>query len=303
MTLGGKQLALTNLDKVLYPQAGFTKAQVIDYYRRIAPYLLPHLQGKCLTLKRYPEGVDEEFFYEKRCPPYHPDWIATKVVPGEEKPIPYCVVNDEPSLIWIANLASIELHTLLHTVQDITRPVVMVFDLDPGPPATILDCAEIALEMRKVLQRVGLESFPKTSGGKGLHFYVPLNTPVTFDETKNFSRAVAQSMEKRFPEKVVSKMAKALRGGKVFVDWSQNDEHKTTVCVYSLRAKDRPTVSAPLTWAEVKKAISRKDPGVLDIDYARAIERAKKRGDLFKEVLTLEQKLPELGATRQIIGA
>ena len=294
--IDGRKLTLSNVDKVLYPQSGFTKGQMIEYYRRIAPVLIPHLKNRPLTLKRFPNGVREEFFYEKRCPSFRPDWILTRQV-GESsraEPPNYCVVNDAAALIWVANLASIELHTMLFTIEKINVPTFMVFDLDPGAPADIINCAEIAIHMRDMLQNLKLQSFPKTSGGKGLHFYVPLNTPASFDQTKTFSRAVARTMEQAFPDRVVSKMSKSLRPGKVFIDWSQNDSHKTTVVAYSLRARERPTVSTPLTWKELERAYDKKDAGLLHFEWDDVLRRVEKTGDLFAEVLTLKQSLPAI---------
>jgi bifunctional non-homologous end joining protein LigD len=287
----GRILRLSNLDKVLYPRVRFTKAQVLDYYHRISPVLLPHLRDRPLTLKRYPEGVEGEFFYEKQCPP-HPAWVPTQGVPGERRTVHYCVVNDEPTLIWVANLASLELHVLLSTARDLDRPTAVAFDFDPGPGCDILDCARLALEVRDLLKRIKLKSWAKTSGGKGLHLYVPLNSAARFADTKNFARAVAQTMEKEFPERVVSKAAKELRRGKVFIDWSQNDEHKTTVCAYSLRAQERPTVSMPVTWAETERAVAKKSVAALAFDSDAALKRVARRGDAFAEVLKLKQKLP-----------
>lgn len=290
----GKILELSNLDKVLYPETGFTKAQVIDYYTRIAPVMLPHLKGRPVTMKRYPDGVEGEFFYEKECPAFHPDWVHTEPIPGTHKRpvVNYCVVDNLATLVWLANLASLELHTLLSTNGDVHRPTFMAFDLDPGEPADVLECAWAAERLRELLEDAGLESFPKTSGGKGLHLYVPLNTKVAFEETKEFAHAIARLMEKKFPERVTSVMRKDLRGGKVFIDWSQNDPHKTTVCVYSLRARPHPTVATPVTWVELDEARKHGSPGALSFEAWEVLVRADEKGDLFEGVLTLEQKLP-----------
>ena len=284
----GRRLKLSNLEKVLYPDPGFTKGQVIDYYTRIAPVLLPHLRDRPLTLKRYPEGVDAEYFYEKQCPKHRPAWVATAPVWSEhnQRTIDFCLVNDRATLVWVANLASLELHTALHRAPETSRPDMMVFDLDPGEPAALPECAEVALWLREALDGLGLVSVVKTSGNKGLQLYVPLNTPVTYDETKGFSRALAQVLERAHPKQVTSNMAKELRRGKVFIDWSQNDEHKTTVSVYSLRARPRPTVSAPLHWKEVEAGV----PPVLDA--ACVLERVAAHGDLFAPLLETEQRLP-----------
>ncbi len=294
----GRQLSLSNLDKVLYPATGFTKGQVIAYYRGVAPVLLPHLAGRPLTLKRYPNGVDDKFFYEKRCPSHRPEWVRVAPIwSGRNKAeVPYCVVGDLPTLVWVANLASLELHTSLSRADDINRPTMVVFDLDPGPPATIVECCRLGLRLRDLFERLGLEVFAKTSGSKGLQLYAPLNTPVTYDGgTKDFALAVAQLFERRFPDEVVSSMKKELRPGKVLIDWSQNDEHKTTVCVYSLRAKDRPTVSTPVTWEEVAGTADDGDADRLVFDADAVLERVARLGDLFAGLNELEQKLPSLG--------
>jgi bifunctional non-homologous end joining protein LigD len=294
LTIDDRRIKLTNLGKILYPASDFTKADVIDYYARIGPIMLPYLENRPLTLKRYPNGVDEEFFYEKHCPKYHPQWVETARVQGENKAINFCMVNDLPSLVWTANLASLELHTSLSLSKEISRPTMMVFDLDPGAPATLLQCVEIALKLRDVLEDLGLKSFPKTSGGKGLHLYVPLNTPVTYDETKSLAHAIARLMEKRHERLVTSNMRKDLRNGKVFVDWSQNDDHKTTVCAYSLRARARPTVSAPLEWKECEKALKSEDASKLVFEAPAMLKRIKRKGDVFEPVAKLKQKLPEI---------
>ncbi len=287
-----KELKLSNLDKPLYP-GGFTKGQVIDYYQKIAPVLLPHLKGRPLTMKRYPEGTQKNFFYEKQAPSYKPDWIPTIDVPSERrKVIHFLNITRPAALVWVANLACIELHPYLFTERHPDRPTFVAFDLDPGPPAGLVDCCAVILQMKQMLDSLGLQSFPKLSGGKGLHLYVPLNTPVTFEQTKKFAHAFALTLEKQTPAKVVSKMTKALRKGKVFVDWSQNDHHKTTVCVYSLRARDRPTVSVPVTWEELEAACRRKNVERLRVEAEEVPARLKKHGDLFAPVLKLKQKLP-----------
>ena len=293
----GRRLSLSNLDKVLYPEVGFTKGEVIDYYSRVAPALLPHLRGRPLTLKRYPDGVDGQFFYEKRCPSHRPEWVEVAPIwSGRNKgDVPYCVINELPGLVWVANLASLELHTSLSRAEPIEQPTMMVFDLDPGPPATVVECCRVALRLHELCQQVKLESVAKTSGSKGLQLYVPLNTPVAYEGgTKDFALTVAQVLEKRFPSEVVSSMNKALRPGKVFIDWSQNDQHKTTVCVYSLRARPRPTVSTPVTWDEVAATAESGDPETLVFDAADVLARVAERGDLFAPVNELEQSLPRL---------
>jgi bifunctional non-homologous end joining protein LigD len=294
--IGGRQLHLTRLEKVLYPETGFTKGEVIDYLIHIAPVLLPHLKDRPLTLKRYPNGVEQEFFYEKRAPKYRPDWLQTAPVKSDRDPtgvINYCLANDLPSLIWLANLADLELHTFLAKKQDVEKPTQIVFDLDPGAPADVTDCAEVALWTRAWLEKLGLQSWIKSSGSKGLQLYVPLNTPVTYELTKPFAKAMALALEKAYPDRVVSDMKKTLRPGKVLVDWSQNDSSKTTVCVYSLRAKSRPFVAAPLTWDEVTNCYKKDDPGHVFFHPAQVLKRVEKQGDLFAEVLTVKQKLTQ----------
>lgn len=293
----GKTLKLSNLDKVLYPAVGFTKAQVIDYFVRIAPVLLPHLKDRPLTMKRYPEGVNGMFFYEKNCPKHRPEWVQTAPIYsyGRKDIMQYCLAQDLPTLVWAANLADLELHTSLSYGKKIEQPTMMVFDLDPGPPADIVLCSQVAFWLKDIFDRFELQSFAKTSGSKGLQIYVPLNTPVTYEETKGFSHALARLLEQEHPELVVSDMKKALRVGKVFVDWSQNDEHKTTINVYSLRARERPTVSTPVTWEEVEKCLKKKDPNVLVFDSKQVLARVEKMGDIFSPVLTLKQHLPKAG--------
>jgi bifunctional non-homologous end joining protein LigD len=294
VTVAGRRLQFSNLQKVFYPEAGFTKQQVIDYYRDIAPALLPHLKNRPLTLKRYPGGVTGEFFYEKRCPGYRPPWLKIAPVQTASDTISFCLANDLPSLLWAANLAVLELHTSLSLARDPDTPTLLVFDLDPGPPAGLIACAEVALWLRDFLAGLRLQAFPKTSGSKGLQIYVPLNTPTTYLETKTFAHTLARRLEQQHPDKVLSVMKKHLRAGKVFVDWSQNDRHKTTVCVYSLRAREQPTVSAPVTWDEVRSAWRRHNPAPLTIDSAAVLKRVAKHGDLFAPVLELKQKLPTI---------
>jgi bifunctional non-homologous end joining protein LigD len=292
----GKQLKLSNLEKVLYPAAGFTKQQIIDYYVRIAPAMLPHLKDRPLTRKRYPNGVDEEFFYEKNAPQHRPDWVKTVPIwsEGNRRMVHYILANDLPTLVWLANLAAIELHPSLSLAKDIACPTMMVFDLDPGPPATIVQCCQVGMWLREIFDHFNLQSFPKTSGSKGLQLYVPLNTATSYDETKTFSRALAQLLEHDHPDMVVSDMSKKLRTGKVFVDWSQNDEHKTTIAIYSLRARERPTVSTPVTWDEVAHALKKKDPALLVFEAMQTVKRVVKMGDLNAPLLTLKQRLPNL---------
>jgi bifunctional non-homologous end joining protein LigD len=295
----GRELKLTNLDKVLYPEAGFAKGEVIDYYAKVAPAMVPHLAGRALTLRRFPEGVDDSgaAFFEKRCPKHRPEWVQTARVPAGPNTgeIDYCVCEDLPTLIWMAQLAAIELHPSLSRAAHLDRPTVLAFDLDPGPPADVLDCCRVALRLRELFGHFEVECFPKTSGSKGLQVYVPLNNgKSTYEETKPLARAIAQLLEKQTPKEVVSKMKKAERKGKVFVDWSQNHETKTTIAVYSLRARERPTASTPVTWKEVERALDKEDADSLVFEAGEVLKRIEKHGDLFAPVLELEQELPEL---------
>ena len=289
-----RKIQVSNLEKVLYPKARFAKGQVIDYYIRIAPVLLPHLRDRPLTMKRYPDGVDGEFFYEKNCPSHRPKWVQTAKVwsEGNERTMNYCLANDLPTLVWAANLADLELHTSLSRKDDLDRPTMMVFDLDPGAPAHIVQCCHVGLWLRDLLAKMKLESFAKTSGSKGLQVYVPLNTSVTYDQTKDLSRSLAQYLEHEHANLVTSNMSKAVRKGKVFVDWSQNDEHKTTICVYSLRAREEPTVSTPVTWQEVENCLKKKKAELLKFRSDQVLVRVDKLGDLFEQVEKLKQKLP-----------
>lgn len=289
----GRELSLSNLDKVLYPEAGFTKAQVIDYYTRIAPVMLPHLRDHPLTEKRYPDGVNGQFFFEKNCPSFRPEWLQIAPVwsGSTSATVNYCLAQDLASLVWLANLAAIELHPNLGTASEIGRPSWLVFDLDPGAPAAMTECCKVGLVLRELFSRLSMQAFAKTSGSKGLQVYVPLNTPVTYDQTKPFARNIALALETRPDLGVVSSMKKSLRPGKVLVDWSQNDEHKTTVSVYSLRAKPQPTVSTPVTWDEVEAA-SRGEP--LSFTSEEVLRRVQRHGDLFAPVLELKQELPAL---------
>ncbi|MEA2254671.1 MAG: bifunctional non-ous end joining protein LigD [Solirubrobacteraceae bacterium] len=281
----GRTVRLSNLDKVLYPKAGFTKRDVIDYYARIAPVLLPHLEDRALTLKRYPNGVEGDFFYEKNAPSHRPDWVRTARVGG----IDYVVVDGEATLVWLANLADLELHTSLALVTDPARPTLVAFDLDPGAPATIVECCRVAELLHGMFDGLGLESFAKTSGSKGMQVYVPLNSEATFAQTKGFAKAVAELLAREEPDLVVARQTKSARKGKVLVDWGQNDEAKTTITVYSLRAMERPTVSTPLTWDEVRGA---RRPEDLVFEAGEVLRRVEEHGDLFAPVLSLVQRLP-----------
>lgn len=294
--MAGKRFSLSNLEKVLYPACGFTKAHVLEYYRRMAVVILPHLQGRALTLKRYPEGVEQDFFYEKRCPAHRPAWVQTAEIPRHDgERLTACLVNDLETLLWVANLASLELHVPLARAVSPETPAALVFDLDPGEPANILACARVALILRDLLFRLGLAALVKTSGQKGLHVFVPLNYPeVTFADAKKFTRAVALILEKNYPELVIATMTKEARTGKVFINWSQNDASHTMICVYSLRAREKPYVSFPLDWGELERLAGTGDPGRLHILQGEAVRRAEEAGDLFREVLEMKQKLPHL---------
>ena len=294
----GRKLKLTNLEKVLYPAAGFAKGQVVDFYVRIAPVLVPHLAGRPLTMKRYPEGVgdDQGYFFEKNAPMHRPDWVKTAPIWSESnhRTIHFILANDLPTLVWIANLASIELHPSLSLAADIATPTMIVFDLDPGPPADVVQCAQVGVWVREIFDHFGLRSFPKTSGSKGLQIYVPLHTKTSYEQTKSFAHAVARLLEQEHRDLVVSDMKKAVRTNKVFVDWSQNDEHKTTISVYSLRAREHPTVSTPVSWDEVELALKKKDAGRLVFEAKDVLARVEKIGDLFEPVMKLKQELPQL---------
>lgn len=294
--ISGRRLSLSNLEKDLYPSYGFTKAHILEYYRRIAKFILPHLKDRALTLKRYPEGVEKDFFFEKRCPSHRPGWLKTaNVSRHSEETMTVCLVNDLETLIWVENLASVELHVPLARAGSPETPDSMVFDLDPGDRANILDCAKVALILLELLSGLGLASYVKTSGKKGLHVYVPLNRKeTTFEDTKKFSKAVAIIMQKNYPDLVTAKMAKEYRKGRVFINWSQNDSSKTMICVYSLRARERPVVSFPLEWPELQSLAGQGDPEKLQVLHSEAVRRAEKQGDLFREVLVKKQKLPHL---------
>ena len=291
--IDGRIIAVSNLDKVLYPAVGFTKAQVIDYYVRIAATMLPHVAGRGITLRRWPDGVDADSFFEKRCPSHRPDWLSTVEGPGDRGgAINYCCLDEPASLVWTANLAALEIHAPMAAGVDLESPTMLVFDLDPGAPATITECCQVALRIRDLLGGFDIEAFPKTSGSKGLQVYVPLNTPHTHDHCSNFALAVAQLLEKQTPKAVTSVMKKSVRGGKVFVDWSQNSRHKTTIAPYSMRAKDRPTVSTPLSWDEVAAGAEGADLVFVTEDV---LVRVDEFGDLFAPTQSLEQALPNPG--------
>jgi bifunctional non-homologous end joining protein LigD len=287
----GRELKLTNWDKVLFPQAGFTKGDLIAYYARIAPTVLPHLRDRPLTLKRYPNGVDGEYFYEKNSPSHRPAWVQSARINGIE----YTLAQDLPTLVWLANLADIELHTSLSLAPAPERPTMLVFDLDPGAPAGIVECCEVGQVLHGLFAQLGLESLAKTSGSKGLQVYLPLNTAVSYEQTKPLARRIAELLEQRMPDLVVSRMTKRLRPGRVLVDWSQNDAHKTTVTVYSVRARERPTVSTPVSWEEVSRCRDAGDGQHLTFEVDQVLARAAVQGDLFAPVVSLKQELPALG--------
>jgi bifunctional non-homologous end joining protein LigD len=279
---------------VLYPKTGFTKGQVIAYYRSAAPVLLPHLRGRPLTLKRYPDGVEGKFFYEKQCPPWRPDWVRTAAVWSDRKQreINFCLIEDLPTLLWAANLADLEMHTMLARADDLERPTMLVFDLDPGEGAGVLDCAQVALWLRELFDEFGLVALVKSSGSKGLHLHVPLNSELSYEETKPFAQAIARLLEGQHPKRVTSRMTRKLRAGKVLVDWSQNTAHKSTVCPFSLRARDRPTVAMPLAWEEVAEGLDGREPERFTIEADAALEQLDERADLFRPLRELSQELP-----------
>jgi bifunctional non-homologous end joining protein LigD len=295
----GRELKLTNLDKVLYPKVNFTKGEVVDYYAKVGATMVPHLNGRAVTLRRFPEGVEDldSAFFEKRCPKHRPKWVKTASVRAGPNAgqIDFCVCDSLPTLIWMAQLAALELHPSLSLSRAPTRPTVLAFDLDPGEGSDVIDCCRVAMRLRDLFGHFDVECFPKTSGSKGMQVYVPLNSPKTsYDETKPFAKAIAQLLEKQTPDKIVSKMKKVERKGKVMVDWSQNHRSKTTIAVYSLRARDRPTVSTPITWEEVEHAAENEDAASLVFETTDVLERIEEHGDLFSPVLELQQELPEL---------
>ncbi len=297
LSIDGRQVRITNADKIFYPREGFTKGDVIAYYARVADVLLPYVKDRALTLKRYPDGIEGGFFYEKQCPSHAPKWISTtRVKKSDGSTIRYCMLNDTASLLWSVNLANLEFHPFLHTAQRPGRPTGLMFDLDPGPPADIVQCAQVALRLRDLFRSLELESLPKTSGSKGMQLFVPLNTPIRYSQTKAFARAVATVLAQRFPESIVADMKKDLRKGKVFIDWSQNDARKTTVAPYSLRAREQPTVSTPITWEEVGQCVKKKSAASLRFTAEAVLQRLDRLGDLYAPSLTLRQKLPTVKA-------
>lgn len=291
VSIDGRELKLTNLDKVLYP-SGFTKAEVVDFHARIAPWAIPHLAGRCLTFRRFPDGTDRDGFFEKRCNKHRPEWVPVALGPGDRSGgIEYCRIEEPATMVWAANLAAIEIHAPMAHAVDIATPSTLVFDFDPGPRTSVVECCQVALAASGVLEAVKLEGWCKTSGSKGLQMYVPLNTPgATHQGAADFALAVGQVLERQLPGKVTTIMAKDVRPGKIFVDWSQNALHKTTIAPYSLRARPIPTVSTPVSWDEVESCAS----GNLELVFEAAdvLERVDEFGDLFEPVLTVEQELP-----------
>ncbi len=290
VAIGDRTLSLSNLDKVLYPEVGFTKSQVIDYYARVAPFMLPHISGRCMTLRRWPNGVDQQSFFEKRCPGHRPEWVHTALGPGDgNEGIQYCRLDEQAALVWTANLAALELHSPMARCDDLDSPTMLVFDLDPGPGTAIEECCRVALVLRDILGSVGLAAWPKTSGSKGMQLYAPLNTPHTHQHASSFALAAGQMVVKAQPDRVLVEMKKSLRPGKVFIDWSQNSRHKTTVAPYSLRARSHPTVSTPLAWDEVSDGA---DGVVLSFEADAVLDRVAEYGDLFEPAAALVQQLP-----------
>jgi len=292
VSVGDRVLTLSNLEKVLYPAAGFTKAQVIDYYARIAPTILAHCSDRCVTFRRFPNGVDDKSFFEKRCPKHRPAWVDVAVGPGDRNgEVAYCRLDEPAAVVWAANLAALELHTPMARAEDLEAPQMVVFDLDPGPGTDIADCARVALDLRELLGGLDLAVFPKTSGSKGMQLYVPLNVPGghTHEHASNFALAAAQVLEQRDPKRITTTMAKVERPGRIFIDWSQNSRHKTTICAYSLRARPQPTVSTPVSWDEVADAA---EGMPLAFTAGDVLVRVEELGDLFAPTVELIQRLP-----------
>ncbi|MFL6011019.1 MAG: non-homologous end-joining DNA ligase [Gaiellaceae bacterium] len=284
----GRRLRLTNLDKVLWPQVGRTKAWLLEYYTRVAPVLLPHLAGRPLTMRRFPDGVEGVSWHQNECRG-EPEWFHVLETGGKGgRTLRFCVADDLPSLVWLANQGTIELHPFQWTVDAPRRPATLVFDLDPGPPAALAECARVALRLRDLLDELGLTAFAKTSGSLGLHLHVPLGRPHDGEHVKRFARAVAEALAQSHPDEVVAEVDKSRRAGKVFLDWLQNDPTRQTVAPYSLRGLPFPTVAAPVTWEEVERG------GALSFLGEDVLGRIERDGDVFAEVLTLEQRLPAI---------
>jgi bifunctional non-homologous end joining protein LigD len=288
LEIAGRQLSIAHLDRVVFPRAGTTKGELLEYYVAVADAILPHLRDRLLHMHRYPEGVEGPRFWQKACPEHRPPWLATTPVYSRDKQadIDFCVIEDLPGLLWAVNIGSIELHTSLHLRSDLHRPTTLAFDLDPGEGVDVVGCGEVALRLRGLLDEIGLDGVPKTSGSKGLQVYVALDGSATYAQTKPLARQIAETLEATWPERVVSRMAKALRPGKVLIDWSQNTEHKSMVCAYSVRAKQRPTVSTPLRWDELEAAVAARDAGLLTFEMGDVLRRVEAHGDLFAAVLT-----------------
>jgi len=282
LEVGGRKLRIRHLDRVVFPDTGTTKGKLLGYYVRVADAMLPHLRDRLLHMHRYPEGVEGPRFWQKACPEHRPEWMPVAPVWSRDKQthIDYCVVNELAALLWAVNLGSIELHTSLHRRDDFDRPTALAFDLDPGDGVGVLECGEVALRLRDLFEEMGRAAYVKTSGSKGLQVFVPTEQ-ATYADTKPASRKVAELLESERPGRVVSRMAKALRPGKVLVDWSQNTEHKSMVSVYSVRARARPTASAPLRWSELEEALDEGDPDRLVFEMGDVLERIAEHGDLW----------------------
>jgi bifunctional non-homologous end joining protein LigD len=282
--------------RVLFPKAGFTTNDLVSVYEQLAPVLLTHLAARPLTLKRFPADIHGEAFWEKDAPNFTPEWIHRLPVPRkhENTVIHYISLPDLKSLRWAASIGCIELHSFLHHYPYITSPTVIAVDLDPGPGTNLIDCCAVALEVRDWFRRWKVQCFPKTSGSKGIQVYVPLNTPTSYEATQAVARRVAEDLAQRRPDKIIAEMARAERSRKVFIDWSQNAEHKTTVSVYSVRAKqEAPFVSVPITWKEIQQVFKSKRPDQLVFTPKKAIDRIGELGDIFAPVLTLQQQIPK----------
>jgi bifunctional non-homologous end joining protein LigD len=297
------EVGVTRPDKVLFPAAGFTKADMIGYYRRISPVMLPHLAHRPVTLVRYPDGVDGSSFFQKRCPAGHPPFLRTAAVPSSRHgTITVCMVENLPSLLWLANRAAIEFHSCLYRLPRQDAPTMMILDLDPGPPATMRTGIEVALRLRALLAQLDLQAFPKTSGGKGLHLMVPIQG-ATFEQTKSCARDMAHAMATHDPQRVTATMARSQRSGRVFIDWSQNDHGKTTACAYTLRARSTPTVSTPVSWAELEGALASGAGGTLAFSPEDVLARAASLGDPAAPALTVKQRLPARWARGRTLHA
>lgn len=291
LRVGGRDLEVSNRDKVLWPETGWTKGAMLDYYAAVAPVMVAHLRGRPITMRRWPDGVGGKSFFQKKAPAHRPPWIAT-VHLGD---VDYLRIDEPAALMWAANLASIEIHPGLATATDLDRPTAVVLDLDPGPPADAVTCARVATILRDRLDRVGLQAWIKTSGSKGLQMYVPLQGHATFAETRDFALALASAVEKDRPDLVLTDIDRASRQGRVLIDWAQNAPSRTTVAAYSLRARPEPGVSTPLTWDEVDDGLVSGDAGRFRFGPDEVRERVDRLGDLMAPVLTVGQELPRPG--------